>query len=212
MFEWLLGSTKTGVVYPPIPPPVEPSDLPYASAHTLLHGKPDVPFYNDYWDYPLKGRQMPEIIYSEKMSHAPLFSSKHQIVNSQCSGKLHFSKSLHPEKMSVDKTDRSLLLNPRGYAISSVGPAKAKSASVEAGEAIPVNLRIGGAGPGGPEMSFHGPLSSKIYQKYGPHFLGKELKDGSYCIEPSALEERANVIYTIKGDEDMYRESIIKTS
>ena len=212
MLEWLFGTTQPATVYPPTPPIVEPSKLPYDSAHVLLHGKPDVPFYSGYWDYPLRGPNMPEVIYSEKMVHAPLFSSKHQVVNSQCAGKLHFSKSLHPESLTVDNVDKSLLLNPRGYTISSVGPREPREASVETSEPIPVNFRIGGAGPGGPEMSFHGSLSSTVYQKYGPHFLGKVLKDGTYCVEPSTMEERANIVYTINGDDETVREFIIKTS
>ena len=214
MFDWFYSmfssSPTSGVVYPPIPPPTKPLDLPYDSAHVLLHGKPDVAFYNDYWDYPLKGPNVPEIIYSEKMTHDPLFSSKHQFVNSQCIGKLHFSKSLHPERLGVDKIDNSLLLRSHGYVISSAPMPDHKP--IDAREALPVNYRIGGAGPGGPEMSFQGPLSSSAYQKWGPHFLGKVLKDGSLCIEPSAMEERANVVYTINGDEETVRESIIQTS
>jgi hypothetical protein len=215
MFDWfvsLFSGHEPGIVYPPYAPPVDPNDLPYESAGALLHRQPDVPFHNKFWDYPLKGRGLPEIEYSERMFHVPLFSSKHQIVNDQCVGKLHFTKSLNPNVLEMDPSDSAVMLRPRGFVISSAVPQVDKCASIEAGGAVPVNYRIGGQGPGGPEMSFQGLLSSTEYQKFGPHFLGKRLDDGSFCIEPSAVEARNNSVIVINGDDENVPVSIIRTS
>lgn len=213
MLDWLFsGHSESGPVFPPYPSPLEPCDLPYESAGALLHGQPDAPFHNKYWDYPLRGPGMPEVEYSERMRYVPLFSSKHQIVNDQCVGKLHFTKSLKPELLEIDKQNMTVMMKPKHYVISAHEPLQHKCASVGAGGAIPVNYRIGGSGPGGPEMSFQGPLSSGEYQKYGPHFLGKVLNDGSYCIEPSAVNAREKIIHFINGDDETVRESIIRIS
>jgi hypothetical protein len=194
MFDWFFSLfSGPPIEVAPHPPPVEPKDLPYDAAGTLLHGQPDVPFYNKYWDYPLNGPGKHEIEYSERMRLIPLFSSKHQVVNGTCTGKLHFTKSLKPELLEVDRANNTVMLKPKHYVITADGPLQDKCASVGAGGAIPVNYRIGGAGPGGPEMSFQGPLSSSEYQKHGPHFLGRVLKDGSYCIEPSALSAKEKI-------------------
>lgn len=215
MFDWFFSLFNTNmapnVVYPPYPPPVIPKDLPYDAARALLHRQPDVPFYNKFWDYPVKGG--PDIEYSEKMTHIPLFSSVHQFMDTKCVGKLHFSKSIHPEQIVVDKTDSAVLLKPKGYVISAHVPKVPKVANISKGEPLPINYRIGGSGPGGPEMSFNGPLSSPEYQRYGPHYLGRQLKDGSYCIEPSAMDMRENVIRIIPGDTDgSVREYMVRTS
>jgi hypothetical protein len=213
MFEWFsswLEPHHSGIVYPPYSAPVEPKGLEYETARVLLHRHPDVPYNNSYWDYPLKVPKGPEIEYSERMSHLPLFSSKHQIVDGQCLGKLHFTKSLHPNFLGVDDRDRAVLVQDGRYVISSDLPKQEKCASIPTGGRVPVEYRIGGSGPGGPEMSFRSDLTSTEYQRHGPHYIGRQLRDGSYCIEPAAMEMRRSSVITI--DKESTKESIIKTS
>ena len=193
--------------HPPsvLPAASDPTTLPYDSSRVLLMKKPDPPFMNDYWDYPTRSARAPEVIYHDKLEHLPLFSSKNQMISStgSCAGKLWFSKSIHPELIRRD-LDGSIVTKPtrgEGFIVSYAGPPETFKCADHAGM-IPGQFRIGGGGPGSAEMSskiFGGALKSTTYQKFGPHFLGRGLPDGSICIEPSAVDARPQVVYEIRA-------------
>ena len=215
MFEWLWGGDHSQV-FPTMDPTVDPKALSYSTSRVMLHKETDEPFMNNYWDYPLRGPSMPELLYSDKIHHVPLFSSKDQMVDStsKCVGKLLFTRSLHPEELYINKLDRSVVTVPRnGYVITSTGSENlGKEALISAKVPLKVNFRIGGSGPGGPEMSSKGPLSSWDYQKEGPHYVGKVLKNGSLCIEPNSMEVHDISIHNINDDIGNPPDSIIRTS
>ena len=214
MFEWLFHPAA-GHEHCALPPPVHPKDLPYSVSRVMLNRELDIPFYNKYWDYPLKaGGNSPEIIYSDKIRHVPLFSSRDQIVNTQCAGKLHFVRPWNPAGFQVHPADNAILTKPSHYVISSAESAGGKCADAGRGGALPVEFRIGGAGPGGPEMSakqLGGARTSEEYQKHGPHYIGRVLRDGSYCLEPAAMEAKKNIVFTINDDIGNPPDSIIQT-
>lgn len=189
----------------------DPRDLDYETSRVMLHREPDVPFFNPYWNHPLKNTG--QFIYSDKILHEPLFSSKDQIVNSECVGKLHFNRSLAPDKIAVDPTDNALLTRPTHAGIVSSSMDKdIKNVVVESAEPLKVGFRIGGAGPGGPEMSAKGELSSRTYQKFGPHMIGTKLRDGSLCIEPSTMQARDVSIHEINDNIGNPPDTLIQTS
>lgn len=196
MFDWPFSLFGSSPEEPPVCPPLEPNQIPYEVSRVMLDKGTDAPFLSKYWDYPLKGPSAPEILYAEKIHHMPLFSSKDQTLNtlSKCVGKLHFMRSLHPDLINVSKVDKIILTKPVGNFVVSHSGAEnygTQRADIGKNELLKVGLRIGGAGPGGPEMSHKqlgGALTSPNYQQNGPHYIGKVLKDGSLCIEPSAME------------------------
>ena len=202
----------------PVPPAVDPSTLPYEASRIMLNKETDAPFLNEYWNYPLKGVNAPEIVYSDRINHTPLFSSKDQLLDSasECIGKLHFTRSIHPHNLSIDPTDRTVVTKPLGYVVSGIPAAgTAKCASIRDGASVHAGFRIGGSGPGGPEMSakqLGGTMTSKLYQQLGPHSVGKVLKNGTVCIDPSAMEMRENVVYNIRDDDGLPQDSLIQTS
>jgi hypothetical protein len=217
MFEWLwIGHQPDTQVYASMEPTLDPKDLPFSASRVMLNKETDPPFMNDYWNYPLRGPSMPPLLYSDKIHHVPLFSSKDQMVDStsKCAGKLHFIRSLHPEELYVNKLDRSVLTIPRnGYVITSSGADNlGKEAVISTKAPLKVNYTIGGSGPGGPEMSSKGPLSSHNYQKNGPHYIGKILKNGTMCIEPNSMEVHDLSIHHINDDIGNPPDSIIRTS
>ena len=215
MFDWLYSIFDHSHGHACSLPPVHPKDLPYSVSRVMLNRELDAPYYNQYWDYPLKGENLPKLEYSDKMNHGPLFSSRDQIVNSQCLGKLHFLRSTNPSEIQIDQTDHAILTKPAGYVISSSVPVQNKCADATRGGSVPVSFRIGGAGPGGPEMSYkqlEGTRTSVEYQKHGPHHIGRILKDGSYCVEPSAMDVRDTRVYTINDDVANPPDSLIQTS
>ena len=215
MFDWLIGGANTHehMVTPPIPAPSDVSKLSYETGRVMLMKGVDAPFLNNYWDYVVKGPDAPELIYSEKINHLPLFSSKDQLLASsgKCIGKLHFTRTVHPESIRVDPDGTVVTKSVGGYVVSQAGAVnESKSASIALGESIPAELKIGGGGPGSAEMSakiHQGSLKSKTYQQLGPHYLGRVLRDGSWCMEPSAMEIRENIAHEFGEPPD----SLIQT-
>ena len=219
MFEsvWSFFGYET---HPPniLPPAADPSTLPYESSRVLLMKKPDPPFMNDYWDYPTRSARAPEVIYHDKLEHLPLFSSKNQMIAStgSCAGKLWFSKSLHPQWIRRD-LDSSLVTKPTrgdGFIISYAAPPETFKCADKVGM-MPAKFHIGGGGPGSAEMSskiMNGALKSTVYQRFGPHFLGRVLPDGSMCVEPSAMDAHPQVVYEIRapGVPPPEKESLIQ--
>ena len=199
VLDWLFSShsAANSIVHPPIPEPTPPGDLSYETFRVMLMKQTDAPFLNDYWDYPTRSASAPEVVYSDHMHHIPLFSSKDQIISStgKCIGKLNFSKSIHPELLTVDP-DTSLVTRPIG------GPVISHATPIEsykcADDMMPVGFRIGGGGPGSAEMSSVG--GSRTYQELGPHYLGRIFKDGSVCVEPSAVEAREMIVKEIRAE------------
>ncbi len=221
MFEWLLKWFEPNpwehTVVPPRGAPTDPSALPYAASRVLLMKQTDAPYMNDFWDYPTRSANMPEVVYSDKLNHVPLFSSKDQMVSSvQCPGKLFFTRSLHPENIHRE-IDGALVTKPlfgSPQVISKVDPPEAFKCATDM---MPVNFRIGGSGPGGPEMSHKlagGSLESHSYKALGPHFIGRSVGPGNdtfYCVEPSAVDARDTRPTTIYGP-GVEPDGIIKTS
>ena len=206
MFDSLFSFFGHGGHPPPsFPDAIDPATLPYASSRVLLMKGTDPPFMNDYWDYPTRSAKAPEVLYHDKIEQLPLFSSKQQMISSTggCAGKLWFSKSLRPDLIRVDP-DGSLVTRPHrneGFIVSyAASPQTYKCANSEG--MVPAKLYIGGGGPGSAEMSsklLNGSLKSSVYQRYGPHFLGTVLPDGSMCVEPSAVDPREQVVYEIRA-------------
>lgn len=208
MFEWLLNWFDHGIGVSELPAPTLPSALPYAASRVLLMKQTDAPYMNDFWDYPTRSANMPEIIYLDKMNHVPLFSSKDQLVSSvQCPGKLFFNQSLHPESLYSD-ADGSVLTRPVAGSPQVVSKVDPQEEFKCATDMMPVNFRIGGSGPGGPEMSHKlegGSLESETYKALGPHFIGRVVPNGttsSYCIEPNAVDMFNTNPITIYGTKD----------
>jgi hypothetical protein len=203
---------------PSCPITTPPSSLPYESSRVLLMKGYDPPFMNDYWDYPTKSARSPEVVYHDRLENLPLFSTKSQLISSTgpCAGKLWFSKSLHPDLVRVD-SDGSLVTRPTrggGFIVSSVSPPETFKCATSDGM-IPAKFQIGGGGPGSAEMSskiLNGALKSTVYQQFGPHFLGRALRDGSMCIEPSAVDPRPQVVYELRapGVPPAEKESLIQ--
>lgn len=224
MFESLwsvLGyDTHADTVNLPLPTPLpnDPTTLPYEASRVLLMKKVDPPFLNDYWDYPTRSARAPEVVYHDKLENLPLFSSKHQMISSTgaCAGKLWFSKSLHPERIHTD-LDGSVVTRPtrgQGFIVSYAAPSQTHKCADNLGM-VPAKFHIGGGGPGSAEMSskiLNGAMKSKVYQQFGPHFLGRALPDGTICVEPSAMDPRPQVVHEIRapGVPPPEKESLIQ--
>ena len=157
----------------------------------------DAPYLNNYWDYPSKGPHAPPLEYSDKIDHLPLFSSLDQVLTRACMGKLHFAKSIHPEYVRVDPNGDVVSKSGNNYVVSKVPSPFGKCASIDMGGAVPANFEIGGGGPGSVEMR------GKLYQQSGPHYLGRILKDGSWCMEPSAFEARDLKVYDVQDPDTL---------
>jgi len=210
VLDWLWSNPAqhdpNEIVDPPQPPPTDPDTLPYAVSRVVFMKQSDAPFFNSYWDYPTKSATRAEVIFSDPVSHDPLFTSKDQLIASEgiCAGKFLFKKPIDDSKFMVDSGGAILTKAANdGFVVSHVGdPHGYKCAS--SGGMIPADFRIGGGGPGSAEMSAKisgGIFKSKIYQQLGPHYLGQKLKDGTMCIEPSAVEARARVVNVIRSPD-----------
>jgi hypothetical protein len=218
MLDWVFDLFRPHwweqTVEPPLASPSDPASLSYAASRVLLMKQPDAPYLNDYWDYPTRSAHMPEIIYSDKLNHIPLFSSKDQMVSStQCPGKLFFTRATHPDYISVDP-DGSVLTKPLSQSMQVVSRVDPPEHWKCATDMLPVNFRIGGSGPGGPEMSHklaNGAYTSHTYQAIGPHYIGKVISTGGMCIEPNSMDMRSTTPTVIYAP-DVERDGIIKTS
>jgi hypothetical protein len=212
VLDWLWSDASTHVgdpnrviVDPPIPPISDPSNLDYSTSRIILMKQPDAPFSGNYWDYPTRSpADKPEVIYSDPITHQPLFSSKFQEIDStgKCVGKLFFSKPIGP--IIVEK-DGSVVSIPSASSpvVSHVDDTEGYKCATSNGM-IPAGFRIGGGGPGSAEMSSKisgGLFKSKLYQQLGPHFLGRKMTDGSICVEPSAVDARSRVVHVISAPD-----------
>ena len=207
MFEWLFhhyGPEQEVLL------DTDPRDLNHETARVLLHREPDIPFANPFWNYPLTNAR--ELVYSDRIQHIPLFSSKDQINNSYCAGKLHFTKSLLPHRIAVDPKDQAILTRPYHSGIISASvDSDSKPVPLNSDQPLKVGFRIGGAGPGGPEMHFNTKNSSLLYQQLGPHYIGRKLNDGSLCIEPSSMDAKDVSIHVVNDDIANPPDSLIQT-
>ena len=199
MFEWLFGHHEA-----PVPALSDPSSLSYEAGRVMLMKGVDAPFLNNYWDYVTKGPSAPTLEYADKIRHVPLFSSNDQLLTSACMGKLHFLRSIHPDQVHVDPVDGAVISEGSPvYVVSKVGDvSNYKCASINQGGAVPAVFQVGGGGPGGPEMSSKSGATSTLYQTLGPHYIGRVLSDGSWCMEPSAMETSDTSIHEFGVEPD----------
>ena len=140
----------------------------------------------------LHGTGGANVIFGDRGSHAPIFSSADQILHTdKCVGNLQFLKPLKPSAVFTQKNpdgERWDVYAPQyKWVITSKG-VPTKSIPSDDSE-IPIGLKVGGNGPGSDDMK-----TNEDYANFGPHFLGTyepnigPTGEGIYCIKPSAVE------------------------
>ena len=132
------------------------------------------------------------VIFSDKASHAPVFSSDDMVnVTNKCVGNLQFLKPIDPHAVMLqrhpDGRTIDVLSAQSGLAVSKTGLTDIKIPTD--GTEVSVGLRVGGDGPGSQAMK-----SVPDYGQKGPHFLGTLMPrigpEGMdiYCIKPSSVQ------------------------
>ncbi len=164
----------------------------------LAHAKPtsvnsshhSAAYGGHYWDVPVSGNQ--DVVYVDKLSQNPLFSSKDQIIKTnECVGMLQFKKSIGH---IVRNPAGEILVPQKQWVGSDLGSDSCAIVGHKHSDSVSVGARDT------PENTFFSHSTTKgAYALAGPHYLGFRAKDGTLCVDPASVNPINTKIFVDNG-------------